>query len=180
MARAMSPEDAMSDSVEQHRKTGESLGALRCAIVTVSDTRTPETDKNGKYLREELEAAGHEVALYAVVPDDPLVVQRKLDEAIGAEARILLFNGGTGIARRDQTIDALERRFEKSLPGFGELFRMLSWEQIGSAAMMSRAAAGTIGSAAVFAMPGSHKAVQLAWETLIEPEIGHLAEQLTK
>src|SRR5690606_10204013 len=118
-------------------------GPVPVAIVTVSDTRTPETDTNAAYLRERIEAAGHRVAAYRLIRDEPAQVVAVLEELTGAgEARVLLFNGGTGISRRDTTYDALASRLEKVLPGFGEIFRMLSYEQVGAAAMLSRATAG--------------------------------------
>ena len=163
-----------SASSEQHRRLAADRGPVPIAVVTVSDSRTPETDTNGKYLRERIAAAGHRLAGYRLVRDEPALVEAALEELAG-DARILLFNGGTGISHRDTTYDALSRRLEKTLPGFGELFRMLSWEQVGSAAMLSRATAGVYRGAVVFSTPGSPAAVRLAWERLIEPELEHLA-----
>ncbi|MDR0787336.1 MAG: molybdenum cofactor biosynthesis protein MoaB [Gemmatimonadota bacterium] len=150
------------------------------AIITVSDTRTPETDLNGRYLREKLEAAGHTVGIQRIVPDDPERVVSALEEVVAdGTHRVALFNGGTGISSRDNTFDALSGKFEKTLPGFGELFRMLSWRQVGSAAMLSRATAGVCHNVFVVSMPGSPNAVQLAWEELLAPELAHLAFHLT-
>lgn len=161
---------------DRHHRRAAGLGPVPFAVVTVSDSRTPETDDNGRYLRERIEAAGHRLVHYRVIPDEPAVVARAVEEVAAAgEARILLFNGGTGIAPRDTTHDALARLLEKQLPGFGELFRMLSWEQVGAAAMMSRALAGVHRGLVVFSTPGSPAAVRLAWERLIEPEAEHLA-----
>lgn len=163
-------------STEQHRRAAAERGPVGVAIVTVSDTRTPETDVNGAYLRERIAAAGHAVSAYRVVRDEPAEVTAALDEIAGAgDTRIVVFNGGTGISRRDTTYDALAARLEKVLPGFGELFRMLSWEQVGSAAMLSRATAGVYRGCVVLSTPGSPAAVRLAWERLIEPELEHLA-----
>jgi molybdenum cofactor biosynthesis protein B len=142
------------------------------AVVTVSDSRTPETDTNGIWLREQIEAAGHTAAGYLLIRDEPLAVECALDES---RARVVIFNGGTGIAPRDTTYDVLSRRIERPIPGFGELFRMLSWEQVGAAAMLSRATAGVIAGRVVFSLPGSHAAVRLAWERLIAPELRHIA-----
>jgi molybdopterin adenylyltransferase len=150
------------------------------ALITVSDTRTPETDANGVYLEAQLAAAGHAVVFYEVIPDDPERVLGALDKALTLGARVVLCNGGTGISARDRTFEALSRKIERPLPGFGELFRMLSYEQIGAAAMLSRACAGVVGYTILFSMPGSHKAVQLAWEKLIAPEIGHLIHELDR
>jgi len=164
-----------SSSSEEHRRKAAEKGPVQIAVVTVSDTRTPETDVNGKYLRERIEAAGHTVHSSRIVRDEPDQVAAALDELAGAGARLILFNGGTGVSRRDRTYDALEGRLEKTLSGFGELFRMLSYEQVGAAAMLSRATAGVYRGALVFSTPGSPAAVRLAWEKLIEPELGHLA-----
>lgn len=164
----------LMSSSEQHRKIAAERGPVPLAIVTVSDSRTPETDTNGAYLRERIEAAGHRVTGYRLIRDEPDQVVAALDELSG-QARLILFNGGTGISRRDTTYDALITRLEKVLPGFGELFRMLSYEQVGSAAMLSRATAGVYRGAVVISTPGSPAAVRLAWERLIEPELEHLA-----
>ena len=162
-------------STEKHRQLAAAHGPIPIALVTVSDTRTLETDENGAYLRERVEATGHTVALRTIVPDDPQRVLTALDDAVAAASRLVIFNGGTGVSRRDNTYDAIATRLEKTLPGFGELFRMLSWEQVGSAAMLSRATAGVVAGCVVFSVPGSPAAVRLAWERLIEPELAHLA-----
>jgi molybdopterin adenylyltransferase len=169
-----------SASSEQHHQMAARGGPIGIAIVTVSDSRTPDTDTNAHYLRTVIEAAGHTVAGYRLVRDEPDQVIAALEELADGEARILLFNGGTGISRRDTTYDALSRRLEKTIPGFGELFRMLSWEQVGAAAMLSRAVAGVFRGRVVVAMPGSPAAVQLAWERLLSPELEHLAWEITR
>jgi molybdopterin adenylyltransferase len=164
-------------SSEGHREEAAAVRRpVTVAVVTVSDSRTPETDVNGRYLRERIEGAGHVLASYRIVRDEPLEVIEALEELAGdPSVRIILFNGGTGISSRDRTYDALAGRLEKTLPGFGELFRMLSWEQVGAAAMLSRAVGGVYRGAVVFSTPGSPAAVKLAWERLIEPELRHLA-----
>ena len=163
-------------STEQHHALAAERGPVTVAIVTVSDTRTPETDVNGAYLREAIEGAGHRVAAYHVVPDDPARVGALLDElAHGGAARVVLLNGGTGISRRDNTYEAVQERLEKEIPGFGELFRMLSFEQVGAAAMLSRAVAGVFAGVVLISVPGSPAAVKLAWERLVAPELEHLA-----
>jgi molybdenum cofactor biosynthesis protein B len=163
-------------SSEQHHRLAAERGPVAVAIVTVSDTRTRESDVNGAYLREAIEAAGHRVASYHLVPDDPARVAGTLDEVAGVgEARLVLLNGGTGIARRDNTFEVVEARLDKAIPGFGELFRMLSYEQVGAAAMLSRAVAGVSGGVVLVSVPGSPAAVRLAWERLIAPELEHLA-----
>ena len=159
----------------EHEQQAARRGPVTVAIVTVSDTRTAETDVNGKYLREAIESAGHVVHSTRIVRDEPCEVEAALDELANGAAQVILFNGGTGISRRDRTYDALSRKLEKTLSGFGEIFRMLSYEQVGSAAIMSRATAGVYNGRIVVSTPGSPKAVQLAWEKLIAPELEHLA-----
>jgi molybdenum cofactor biosynthesis protein B len=163
-------------STSEHRALAAQRGPVTLALITVSDSRTPETDVNGKYLRGVIEEAGHRVASYDLVRDEPDQVVEALERIASAgEARIAIFNGGTGISRRDTTYDALSARLEKTLPGFGEIFRMLSYDQVGAAAMLSRATAGTYCGLIVLSTPGSPAAVRLAWEKLIAPELEHLA-----
>jgi molybdenum cofactor biosynthesis protein B len=163
-------------STSEHRALAAQRGPVTLALITVSDSRTPETDVNGKYLRGVIEEAGHRVASYDLVRDEPDQVVEALERIASAgEARIAIFNGGTGISRRDTTYDALSARLEKTLPGFGEIFRMLSYDQVGAAAMLSRATAGTYRGLIVLSTPGSPAAVRLAWEKLIAPELEHLA-----
>ena len=164
----------MSSSTEHHRLAAE-RGPVTVAIVTVSDTRTAETDVNGAYLREVIEGAGHRVASHHLVPDEPSRVAVLLDELERGEARVVLLNGGTGISRRDNTYEVVKERLDKEIPGFGELFRMLSYEQVGAAAMLSRAVAGVFGGKILISVPGSPAAVRLAWEKLLAPELEHLA-----
>lgn len=146
------------------------------AIVTVSDTRTAETDVNGQFLQTAIAKLGHRVGAYHIVPDEPEEIARLLDELTAEDTAVemILFNGGTGIAPRDTTYDVLAGKLEKTLSGFGEIFRLLSYEQIGAAAMMSRATAGVYRRTVIVSTPGSPKAVQLAWEKLIAPELAHL------
>lgn len=170
-----------SPSSRQHRAlAAEQVRIVPFAIVTVSDTRTPETDTNGQYLRERIEGLGHPVAGYRIIKDEPDQVLDALDDFAAGEARLILFNGGTGIAPRDTTYDVLSRKLEKELVGFGELFRMLSYEQVGAAAMLSRATAGVYRNKVIFSTPGSNAAVRLAWEKLIEPEVHHLAWEVIR
>ncbi len=167
-------------SSAQHRATAAQQGPVRIALVTVSDSRTPETDENAAYLRAEIQRAGHEVVAYRLIKDEVDQVEDSLDDLVTSAARIILFNGGTGISPRDRTFDVLSRKLEKTLPGFGELFRMLSYEQIGAAAMLSRATAGVYRNKLVISTPGSPVAVRLAWERLIAPELEHLAWELIR
>lgn len=167
-------------SSAQHRATAAQQGPVRIALVTVSDSRTPETDENAAYLRAEIQRAGHEVVAYRLIKDEVDQVEDSLDDLVTSAARIILFNGGTGISPRDRTFDVLSRKLEKTLPGFGELFRMLSYGQIGAAAMLSRATAGVYRNKLVISTPGSPVAVRLAWERLIAPELEHLAWELIR
>ena len=160
-----------------HRAAAAELGPIAVGVVTVSDSRAPDDDTNGRWLHERIPAAGAVVSGYRVVRDEPDEVRDAVDSLV-ADARIVVVNGGTGVSRRDTTYDTLAGMLEKTLPGFGELFRMLSYEQVGSAAMLSRATAGTYRGAVVVSVPGSPKAVALAWEKLIEPELAHLAWEL--
>jgi len=169
-----------SQSTNEHREKAKSLGVIGIAIITVSDSRTEETDVNGKWLREQIAALGHEVTAYRLIKDEPDQVAAVLDELSGTPARILLWNGGTGIAPRDTTFDVLSRKLEKTLPGFGELFRMLSFEVVGAAAMLSRATAGVYKGKLVVSTPGSPNAVQLAWNRLLAPELEHLAWEVIR
>ncbi len=164
-----------SASTDQHREAAAEQGPIQVAIVTVSDTRTPETDKNAAYLRDQLASGGNSVTAYRIIKDEPDQVEAVLDEMAETDARIILFNGGTGIAPRDTTFDVLSRKLEKTLPGFGELFRVFSYDQVGAAAMLSRATAGVYRGKVIISTPGSSAAVQLAWEKLIGQELQHLA-----
>lgn len=150
-----------------------------CAIITVSDTRTVETDRSGQLLQQLLRDAGHFISSYEIVPDEPERITthiQTLCQSIHLDAVIL--NGGTGIAPRDTTYDAIARLLDKELPGFGELFRWLSYQEIGSRAIASRAIAGVCQTKLIFSLPGSTNAVQMATEKLILPELGHLTEQI--
>ena len=164
-----------STSTQQHREIAAEEGPVSVAIVTVSDSRTPETDTNAAFLREQLEAEGNSVTAYQIIKDEPDQVSDVLDKMAETDAQVVIFNGGTGIAPRDTTFDVLNRKLEKTLPGFGELFRMFSYDQVGAAAMLSRATAGVYRGKVVVSTPGSNAAVRLAWEKLIGPELQHLA-----
>jgi molybdenum cofactor biosynthesis protein B len=146
---------------------------LKIAVCTASDTRTPETDESGRLIKEMLESAGHVVTHYEVLPDSPERIRQAATENLAAVDG-LIFTGGTGIAPRDSTIEALRPMLSKELEGFGELFRMLSYQEIGSAAMMSRALAGISHGKIVVALPGSPAACRLAMEKLLVPELGHM------
>ena len=153
-----------------------------CQVITVSDTRTEETDKSGKKIRELLFDNGHSVARYQIVPDDKAKIEEATRQGIeDPNIEAVILNGGTGIAKRDVTIEAILPLFEKELTGFGELFRYLSYtEDIGSAALMSRAAAGVVGKTVLFSLPGSTGAVTLGMKKLVLREIGHIVTELNK
>ena len=172
--------------------------SIACGVITVSDTRTVDTDKSGQLIRELLDGAGHRTAEYHIVPDEPTHIRPLLEQMLakpGVEAVII--NGGTGVARRDVTFDVIQTMVDKPIPGFGELFRQLSYAEIGSAALLSRAMAGIVAggvgnsednsdadskgsSKVVFSVPGSSGAVRLAMEKLILPEMPHIVFELRK
>ena len=155
--------------------------SVACFVLTVSDTRTEANDTGGQAIRELLEGAGHAVSGHAIVKDEASQVAVVVRERLADQAtQVIITTGGTGISARDTTFEAVTALFEKRLDGFGELFRMISFHQIGSAAMMSRATAGTVGRKAIFVLPGSPAAVRLAMEKLIVPELGHIMQQLLK
>ena|SRR5262245_37162335 len=155
--------------------------SVRCFIVTVSDTRTEETDTSGRAIANLLEGAGHSVSGRAIVKDEPAVVRNAVERQLASgDVDVIITTGGTGIASRDTTFEAVDAMLEKRLPGFGELFRMLSYQDIGSAAIMSRATAGIAARHIVVALPGSEAAVRLAMEKLLLPELGHMVQQARK
>lgn len=166
--------------VTDHHAQSAGQGAVPLAIVTVSDTRTPETDVSGQTIRDLVTAAGHTVVDYRIVKDEPDHVLQALEEFSAGTARIIIFNGGTGIGRRDRTYDVISKSLEKTLPGFGEIFRLLSYQEIGAAAMLTRATAGVYRDKVIFSTPGSPHAVRLAMEKLILPEIQHVAWELIR
>ena len=167
-------------SIQEHKQVA--LKSVRCKIITVSDTRNKETDKSGKLMVELLTQAGHVIADYVIVKDESGSIRNEvLKGAENPEIDVILTNGGTGIALRDVTIETVKELFSKEIYGFGELFRLLSYkEDIGSAAILSRAIAGVVNSKAVFSTPGSTGAVRLAMNKLILPEIGHVVKELQK
>lgn len=154
--------------------------AVRVFVITASDTRGETEDVSGALLRRAVAGAGHALAGYRIAKDEPAEILAALEEAAAAGADAIVVNGGTGIAARDRTYEAVAGVLEKRLDGFGELFRMLSYEEIGSAAMLSRALGGAWRGRAVFAVPGAPDAVRLAWERLIGPELGHLVRELRR
>ncbi|HVX12282.1 MAG TPA: MogA/MoaB family molybdenum cofactor biosynthesis protein [Pirellulales bacterium] len=166
----------MSESVCQHR--AQAPVSLRCAVITVSDTRTSETDTGGKAVVDYLAAAGHTVVGKEIIPDEPDRMRPLvLSLAERGDVDAVLLTGGTGIGSRDQTFETISALLTKPLPGYGEIFRWLSFADVGPAAMLSRATGGLVGRMVVLTMPGSPAAVRLAMERLIVPEIGHLVRE---
>jgi molybdopterin adenylyltransferase len=155
--------------------------SVRCAVVTISDTRTEATDTGGRAIVELLQGAGHEVVSKTIVRDEPLRVQGLIVEYVqDARVQAIITTGGTGITSRDSTYEAVVALFEKQLDGFGELFRMLSYQEIGAAAMLSRACAGVLRRRVIMSVPGSEHAVRLAMTKLILPELGHLIREVSR
>jgi molybdenum cofactor biosynthesis protein B len=169
----------LSESVAKHRESAPEK--VRVAVLTVSDTRTPETDTGGDAVQGALEGAGHAVVDRTIVGDDAARIRTALVNALArADVDAVVTSGGTGISARDTTYEVVDRMIEKRLDGFGEIFRMLSYEEIGAAAIMSRAVAGAVGTKLVASLPGSRNAVRLAMEKLLVPEIAHVVFELRK
>ena len=156
-----------------HAHHRHDVTAVHCGVITVSDTRTTANDTSGARISALLAEHGHIVAYYQIVKDEPAAIAALLRDA-PASVEVMICNGGTGLARRDTTYEAITRLLDKEIRGFGELFRMLSYEQIGAAAMLSRATAGVAGRRVIFSVPGSTKAVELAMSKLIIPQLGHV------
>ncbi|MGG3560362.1 molybdenum cofactor biosynthesis protein B [Neobacillus rhizosphaerae] len=167
-------------STQEHKR--EAPKSINCKIITVSDTRNKDTDKSGKLMIELLEQSGHQIIDYVIVKDEKQPIQDEILKGCGREdIDAILINGGTGIAKRDVTIETVKSLLDKEIVGFGELFRMLSYqEDIGSAAILSRAIAGVVDNRAVFSTPGSSGAVKLAMNKLILPELGHVVREIKK
>ncbi len=167
--RRMSREDHLEASPDR----------VRVGVLTISDTRTQESDTSGRYLLNELTVQGHEVTAYLIVRDDALEIRSALN-ILMRQSQVILSSGGTGITGRDVTIPVVEGLLTKPMPGFGELFRMLSYAQVKGAAMLSRAVGGLANQTLIFAMPGSQNAVQTAWEGLLRDELTHLVFEMTR
>lgn len=164
-------------SVEEHKAKGKR--SIRCFVLTVSDTRDETTDQSGQLIKTQLNNEGHQVAGYRIVKDEPLQIEALLRDALGnQEVEAIIVNGGTGISPRDGTCEVIVKLLDKKLDGFGELFRFLSYQDIGSAAIMSRAVAGSAQGKVLISLPGSKGAVGLAMEKLILPELRHMVSQL--
>jgi molybdopterin adenylyltransferase len=170
---------AGTSTPDEHKSTAPR--AIGCWVLTISDSKTPETDTSGKLIRDLLTGAGHTVVGSEIVRDEPTEVQRVIRDACARDAvRAVIMTGGTGITSRDSTFEAVEAMLDKRLPGFGELFRMLSYQEIGGAAMLSRAQMGVTRGRIVASLPGSPNACRLALEKLLLPELGHLVRELSR
>jgi molybdenum cofactor biosynthesis protein B len=175
----MATESIRSSTPDEHKATAPTT--LGCWVLTVSDTKTQETDTSGALIRERLTAAGHRVVGSSIVRDEPTDVQRIIREAVAdASVQVIILTGGTGITSRDSTFEAVEAMLDKRLPGFGELFRMLSFQEIGAAAMLSRAQMGIHARRIVVSLPGSPNACRLALDKLLLPEMGHLVREVSR
>lgn len=164
-------------SVAEHKEKGKK--SIRCFVVTVSDTRDEATDLSGQLIQSHLTGQGHSISGYRIVRDEPEEIERLLREALAQPAvDAIVVNGGTGIAPRDGTYEVIIELLDKRLDGFGEIFRYLSYQEIGSAAIMSRAVAGSAHGKVLISLPGSKGAVSLAMEKLILPELRHMVSQL--
>ncbi len=163
----------------EHR--AQAPASVRCFVMTVSDTRTEATDTGGRAVADLLRAAGHAVVGHAIVPDEADEIRDAIElQLANPDVEAIITTGGTGVSPRDSTYEVVSGILRKRLDGFGELFRMLSYEQIGAAAMLSRACAGTVEGRVIFAVPGSEAAARLATERLIAPELGHVVRELRK
>jgi molybdopterin adenylyltransferase len=163
----------------EHKATAPT--SVACYVLTVSDTKTPETDTSGALIRELVTAAGHRVAGSAIVRDEPAEVARLVRAACAdRDVQVVILTGGTGITSRDSTFEAVEALLDKRLPGFGELFRMLSFSEVGAAAMLTRAQMGVHSRRIVVSLPGSPNACRLALEKLLIPELGHLLREVSR
>jgi len=168
-------------SATYHEHKSHAPKSIGCMVITCSDTRTPDTDTSGHRIMHMLKDAGHSVVAYHLVKDEPAKIKTMIKSAVAdKKVQAIIINGGTGISRRDSTFEAVDAMLEKRLVGFGEIFRYLTYQDIGSPAIMSRATAGIIKGRVLFSTPGSESAVRLAMEKLILPELGHLVKELTK
>ncbi|MBD3676235.1 MAG: molybdenum cofactor biosynthesis protein MoaB [Planctomycetaceae bacterium] len=172
-----SPESSYRD----HERTASGKQGIGFAVITLSDTRTTADDKSGQLIQQLIDDAGHQTAAYELVPDDPERIALALDNALSNDrVQVIVTNGSTGISARDTVVEIVENILEKRLDGFGELFRSLSYDEIGPAAMLSRAVGGTLGRRVIFSLPGSSNAVRLGMTKLILPQVGHLVQELHK
>jgi len=154
---------------------------VNCAVLTISDTRTERDNESGKLIREKLSQNGHQVMFYSILKNEADSIKKKIDELLSEEElQVIITNGGTGVSHRDVTVDTISPILEKKLDGFGELFRFLSYQEIGTASVMSRAIAGVAGGKVILCLPGSLEAATLAMDKIILPEIGHMVREATR
>jgi molybdenum cofactor biosynthesis protein B len=155
--------------------------SISCAVITISDSRTEETDESGKFLKDRLAAAGHQVLFYALLKNDSEAIRKTITNLLArSDLQVVITTGGTGASHRDVTIETITPLLEKKLDGFGELFRYLTFQEIGTTSVMSRAMAGVISGKVIISLPGSLNAVTLALEKIILPEIGHMVREATR
>ena len=170
---------AQKKTYEEHRAEGPD--AVTCAVITVSDTRTEANDTSGRLIQNMLQDRGHRVAFYRIVKDEPDQIRAAIEAACaGAGVQVVITNGGTGITKRDTTYDVVASMIEKEMPGFGELFRFVSYQDIGTAAMLTRATAGTFRESIIMTLPGSGNACRTGMEKIILPEISHMVREVLK
>ena len=169
-----------SASTEEHRHEARSLGPIDCHVVVISDTRTQRTDTSGKVARELIEAAGHRVSGSELIPNEPAAIGESIDRFLAGDSGCLILLGGTGLGSRDGTVEVVQERLEKTLPGYGEAFRRLSWDEIGTAAILSRALAGSVGGRILAVTPGSPNAVRTALGRVLLPELAHLVREVRR
>ena len=166
-------------SYQEHKR--EAPQTISCAIITISDSRTEQTDESGTLLKQRLSDSGHRVIAYAILKNDVDAIKKKINELLSQpELQVIITSGGTGAGHRDITVETISPFLDKKLDGFGELFRSLSYQEIGTASIMSRAIAGVVGGKVIICLPGSLGAVKLAMDKIILPEIGHLVREATR
>jgi molybdenum cofactor biosynthesis protein B len=172
----------MSESTASHRDEAKARKVINCAALTVSDSRTEETDESGKLMRRLIEEAGHSVTAYALMKNDEPAVRAHVQALLTRDdVDAVLITGGTGLGSRDRTVEAVRPLFDKEMPGFGEIFRMVSFtDQVGTAAILSRAVAGGVNGKLVVSMPGSKAAVELALTRVLLPELRHVIRELKR
>ncbi len=155
--------------------------SVNCAVLTISDSRTEQDDESGRLLRQKLSENGHRVMVYSILKNETDAIKKKIDELLGQEElQVIITSGGTGVSHRDITIETISPILDKKLDGFGELFRFLSYQEIGTASIMSRAIAGAVGGKVILCLPGSLGAANLAMDKIIIPEIGHMVREATR
>ena len=166
-------------SYQEHR--AKSPQSVNCAVIIISDSRTEQDDESGRLIKQKLSQNGHGLVAYALLKNDAAAIKQKIAELLGqAELQVIIASGGTGLSHRDVTVETISPMLEKKLDGFGELFRSLSYQEIGTASMLSRAIGGVVGGKVILCLPGSLGAVTLAMDKLILPEIGHMVREASR